>query len=542
MATPTITIKFDLDSTSSSFKKFVLTDTTNWPSLGYAAADVKGYFKLTYPDGTTRTGNFTTPDTNGATPDFVFDTLAIPNTTAGGYLLGGYTFQYYAQVDDGVNPVVNLNTAVQSYSFCPDKVIDTTTGKIKSVDLQHEIDCVCNLVTLTDKQDYGTFTTLTRLLTLHPPSIAAEADKTSTGKTLVYQFTWVNAAYEFYADNLVTYVSSNVTVSIRMSANVPKIINCDYDLCALTNCILSFINTQVLAIQNNNALTPTQVANGQWLLLQWQALNNALTCGQNKKVETLYDDIKAWLAIAVPGCDCGCDGEDGVPKKVDPYCAGSASVTVYTFQATYPVTVTVDGSVVTYALDADWVATVTALYLTVLTSLDSSVALTDTGNVGGTRTFDLSVLQTLAFTLQIDYAGSVPLDFTVTNAVTRGNKYNNDPAVWTVDTKQAYATLSDLEALPAVFKISGFRTTTLLSGTLPDKVQITSTEIKYLSDPSPGVAGEFEYQKLVDLEVVGKDADNIYFRLVYHILGTVVSMDEFVANIDYIKMDFLISE
>ncbi len=68
------TVKFDLDSESATFQKFVLTNTTTYVDATLA----KGYWKVEGPMGVVYLGTIGSPDFDGSDPDWVLDTVYYP--------------------------------------------------------------------------------------------------------------------------------------------------------------------------------------------------------------------------------------------------------------------------------------------------------------------------------------------------------------------------------------------------------------------------------------------------------------------------------
>jgi hypothetical protein len=116
MQNPTLSVNFNLDNESGTYKYFNFTNTTVWTD-GYDAANAIGYFKVTYPDGNLRIGSFDTPDVDGA--DVTYDGLLIPTVTNGGFMVGMYTFQLFIKYDNGVDPVEYFESAISSFLFDP---------------------------------------------------------------------------------------------------------------------------------------------------------------------------------------------------------------------------------------------------------------------------------------------------------------------------------------------------------------------------------------------------------------------------------------
>lgn len=83
-------VQFDL----SGSPKLVLTDTT--PYTGSEAEDIVGYFELTYPDGITRTGNYTSPDVEWDGSELPAFEFSLRLDSQQNVQRGQYVLTYYA--------------------------------------------------------------------------------------------------------------------------------------------------------------------------------------------------------------------------------------------------------------------------------------------------------------------------------------------------------------------------------------------------------------------------------------------------------------
>ena len=521
--TPTFSVVFDYDSASATFKKWILTDTYDYVGDGVALTDVVGFFRITSPLGLYYQGVVSPPDID-ADISLVFNTLAIPYAQSSPYrmLLGEYTFQYSVVILG-----VQYDSAVITFELCPPTTVVATNGLIQDACLTVEINCFCQKITLTDETVYGDTSDLDRSITLHPPSIASEADTVVTGPLLEYIFSWVNSGYEFLLDSLAEYTEGVVIVNIRLQYQKYQVVNCGKMSAKMAECMIRFVEYFHRNANNTgfaNTMAFRNLLNDTVAVINlYNGYTAALQTGNWTKVESLHTLLESIMQTYI-SCDCGCSSD--VPAFVDPYCGVAGSATAYSFSGTAPVDVDVSGNVVTYSLSPAFVALVYSLLIDALASSDGSVSISSS-ILGSTKTWQLTVKNSFAFRALIEYTSGSNLSVTVSNETRQGSRY---VAALPANAVQAvgypFASAAALEAADAVFYVEGFLTT---PGVVTDKVdlsemliQLSGAAVDDYTQPSPF---------MVEL-VTGPSATKIFFRLVDAVDGEPVSMDRFVNEVE----------
>jgi hypothetical protein len=537
MQNPTLSVNFNLDNESGTYKYFNFTNTTVWTD-GYDAANAIGYFKVTYPDGNLRIGSFDTPDVDGA--DVTYDGLLIPTVTNGGFMVGMYTFQLFIKYDNGVDPVEYFESAISSFLFDPcSGIFDNCTGLVKKACGKLTTNPFTQVLVWKDTTGYCAPTTITRSLSLkffdgngdavEPPAI--------NSPTLTYSYTWANVAYTFYINTLVTYVTDNVTVTIRVNLTYGYTIPAEYNLCSLINCYIAYVDSffnRAAKLGGANLMPSTDYSDYIWLTGTVQALYQVIYCtGKESKAMSYYDDIKQFLAIKVPGCHCGCV-DSTTPVQITPY--NPATPTTYTFEGIDQIVVTVDESNhVTIGLDEDYLALLNALIAAgpaePITSTDGSVT------VSGS---DLSIRNHMSVIVDIA-PNAWPVTFTQSNFNRSGNYFKatiNLKMVKGAD-NSVPANLAEYKASDFIIYINDFLTTALPGDSVvPDKIDIHCVQI--IMADSDGTS-DLSYPVDVVPELCGRDAAGFYLRLVDRTDGLIISGDRAVNTILSIKLTLKIN-
>jgi hypothetical protein len=231
-------VKFDLTGTP----KLVLTDNTAY--TGNVAQGITGYFELTYPDGITRTGSYTSPDItwNGsALPPFEFP-LRLDSEQK--VLRGQYILKYYAD----------------HASYTPTTITRTFDWEYEEIDLTltEDFNVFTPALFYRDQTNYAqanyTKTTQTWAWTAVVGSVGSPTPGTTADFNLIIGGSYYDALYtiSFQTDILYTHqtyswltVSERYTDSISTSADTPcspnALISCLNDLkdeldAAVNNC------------------------------------------------------------------------------------------------------------------------------------------------------------------------------------------------------------------------------------------------------------------------------------------------------------------
>lgn len=539
MQNPTFTINFNLDSESATYGKFNMVATTVWTD-GYTAANADGYFKVTYPDGNIRIGNFDTPDITGTPLDLTYDGLAIPTVTGGGFMVGMYTFQLFCKYDNGVDPAEYFESAITSFNFSPcSGIFDVCTGKVKPACGKLTANPFTQVLIWCDKTPYCSPDTITRSLSLKffdGEGTAVEPAAVNS-PTLTYSYEWVNVAYTFYINTLVTYVTENVTVTIRVVLTYGYTLTSDYNLCNLINCYVSYVdsfNNRANKLGGAALMPETEFSDFVWLTGVVQALFQVIQCtGKESKAMAYYDEIKSFLAIKVPGCNCGCV-DSTTPTVITPY--NPAVPGSYTFEGENNITVTVDESNhVTIGIDNEFLAQLILLIdggpVEPITSEDESVT------VDG---WDLSVRNHMSVTVDVD-PNDWPVVFTQANFNRSGTFYKSSINFKIVKdaTNAEPANLTEYKDNDFIIYINDFLTTPLEEdAVVTDKIDLHSVQIVMTES---GGSTDLSYPTDVVMEICGRDDAGFYVRLVDKADGMIVSGDRVVNTISTIKITLKIN-
>lgn len=528
--TPSFTGNFNFDSQSADFGKLVLIDTNPYAAAGYTPANVKGIFKITNPAGVVfyqGDVTYSSPDTNGSgTPDWVHK-QSIPMISATGYMLGDYVIEYSIKIAG--EPDEYYSTSVTYTLAPPETVIDPISGEIQDGVLTSELQCFCRQIILTDETDYGLTTTKTRLITLHPPSIAGAPDATTSNLSLTYVFNVNYASYEYHLNTLVTYVTGAITVTVRITAHQYQIVRCNKLSALLMDCYSRYAQAFFDTISDNGGKIDlswfSDLLQLNTYLLKYTA---DMQIGNWSAVDATYDFMTALIAKRIT-CPCTCDDQTEA-TLIDPYCGVGGSGTSYTFLSDGIVTVSVVGTVVTYGLSAAYTSKIDSLLIDALSSPDASVTIS-ASVVGSTKTWSLSVKNHLAFNVKITNTVS-GFDLTVTSSdvVKQGTRYASGFPVLNTDIQMSgypHASLALLDATYAVLYIKNFLASAPGGGAdVPDKIDV---DIRSLLRPA---ATETDYSQPnpYRLELQHSDNTGIYVRFL-NIYGYPVTISEFRANV-----------
>ena len=531
MSAPTISINFNLDSESADFQKIVMEDITDWTAEGYTEADMRGYFVITFPDGTQRVGSTGTPDIDWSAPTVEFK-QAMAAVIGAGVQVGMYSIVYNAFV---VGAPATLITATKTFNFQPyDGVFDCVTGQVKSPDYEIEVDCFDLIIRGNNTTDFGysagvTGSSISHQTTLHYPDISGTADLVVASVSISSAFTWVFAAYEFTFDSLVTYFldgasEPDLTVTIRVKQSVPYVVKCDVDLCATIDCysrFVTYITDQASAYGSMYALPSTMLGDFIRANALFQLVVQNQRCGNYTEAADQVLELEAILKKYISNCSCACKNT-GKPKQITP----PTALALVTVNHTYPVVTTFAAGVLTIGLDAAFLALVASLTNAVLQSTDESIGMSSSLS-GITRTWTLLGVQYLAFKVRIQYT-AFPITYTVSQLSKRGKNWN---AGTPVIANAAAANLAALRALMAQFFVTGF-TAAAAATPLAEKVFVDSIEIK----PRSGATATEPAQ--VCLEVFDHSA-RVALRLIDVVDGLPVSMSRFIDDIEYMDFNLL---
>ena len=455
-------------------------------------------------------------------------------------MLGTYTLEYFIKIAGA--PDVYYSTSVTYLFSPPTTLVDATTGEIQNGCLDYVNNSFCQKITLTDVTEYGTYTTLARTITLHPPSLTGDPDATTNNAVLEYAYTLINAGYEYLLSSLVTFVSGYITVEILITDYEYQIVKGSKFSADLVNCFTLYAQDYNDYVSNNGGrLDNSRVIDMQTLLIYFTEYTTNLQLGNYTRVDQLYDLIMALINKRMV-CPCACNTDQ--PTFVDPYCGvGGGGGTTYTFLKTDPVTVTIVGTTITYGLDAAFVTKVNSLYIDALASSDGSVTITSS-IVGSTKNWDITVKNNISLNVLILPPGGTDMQVTSSGLVRQGNRYASGFPVLNTDIQfrnYPHASLAALNADLAILYVKNFLTTEPSPGTdISDKIDI---DIKNLLRTGITEGSAADYSSTFPYKMQIKTVDNEGFTVqFYDNYGLPVTIADFLSNVQSLTLNIKINQ
>lgn len=378
MATISFTTKFSLNTTP---KKFVFIDITNYAGQGISVNDVNGSFTIVDPQGTTIYNNTTyTPggsdiNISGSTTNQT--TIPLPFLNNGDPEPGTYTITYTVYNSNLAVYYTQVNTYTFSYTS-------------PTVSLSDQVDCAAPYLTCNDLTNYivgGITPTNSRTLTLQPPANSGGATITNTTSSFITTSTFYTGMSSFTNTSILTYTFSDGLIVLDTVTGT-KSITVDCSFICLLYCCLRAINNRLNSYQNTNSVKYAETKD-EVLLIGWklELLEKAVACGKQDDANSLLAEIKT-----IANCQDDCSCTDSTPRLVTGLGAGPAiNVVVVSGGAPVVVTPNTVNGVTTYTitLSPSFIATVNNFYNTLVVATDSTVTVTDSGVVGGVRTFSV---------------------------------------------------------------------------------------------------------------------------------------------------------
>jgi len=301
------TIIFDVDKNSPTYGKWLFTDTTDYTALGWNINDVVGWFTINYPNGNGYSGSQLTPDIsvgNGSN-----NSISIPQDANGQWLQGTYSFTLNLF---NLALTQTINTTI-SYKYCP----PFKFGLGDEGTISAQTDCFQYRLGITNKTNYGTPTTKTELITLYPPQPLIDNNTatavTSNSSSLLYVFGYTGT-YVATVNTLVAYVSGNVTVSGRVTADKEISVQCSLNICNLIACYNDKLRKLTHQISKggylesvDNALKTDMLMASFYLL----AYKENAACGNYDKATDDYNKLAKVL-----NCDCNCGDKNKISDDI----------------------------------------------------------------------------------------------------------------------------------------------------------------------------------------------------------------------------------
>lgn len=419
ITTPTIRNDFNL---SAAPPDWLLTDTTDYTTFGLVAANVKGNFKLTAPNGIIHDNtNFATPDTDLGAGDDDY-TQALPLDSNNEVLEGTYAWQYTIQVtrnltnvdqgnrafsiggnrvddivqagtitidgstgNDGTytvsgTPIFNgVDTVITVVEAIPSAIVDGTlvyllvnTGTFNycfeepTVSITITIDCPSSQLESKDESNYTATCGSTQLIpvsitrthtVIYPQGIQPQpANIVSSADTITVTPIYTKAWQTTISTDLVYQNSDGLFINVTVTGQRTAIVDCDVNLCALSDCLQVLVNNYKIALRENYAT----VARSQEFVMKaygyYMLYSIAIACGEIDEACVYLAELKALVAAA--GCTCSCGSNSADPIQVVPIYGisggtGNTSVVTTTLNGITVSAVTV-GTTTTYTLSLDY--------------------------------------------------------------------------------------------------------------------------------------------------------------------------------------------
>lgn len=441
MATISYTTTFDLTGTP---KIFTFEDTADYVGQGIALADVNGVFSITSPSGVVIYNNTDYSNVGCDIRNSVSRqnqlVIQLPLAADGFPEVGVYTIVY--SVYDTNLAVYSTATNTYTYEYTRPEVVITQT-----------VDCVSPLFTSTDATNYVVNATspssLIRQHILQFPLGSGLANLTSASSVITAGFE------EFANGNQATQITTSLSYTFddglivvdSITGAQAVTVDCTY-ICAVY-CGLRSVEQQMAAAECN----PAEYSRLTMLFAQLMALAQlaklAIECGKPEDV-TGYLDRMREIGNFTDDCSCG-DSEAGLVTGLGG--AGNTTV-VESGDAVVIVTPVVVGSTTTYTvtLSTGFIASVTGHYNTIVLPGTNVTSVTDSGIIGGVRTFTVNGLP----------AGDATVPVTL---------HNNTTAVTTT------TLIAGMQAMQAVYNLP--------AGTLADGESI---EVIGIFNPSTSTA------------------------------------------------------
>lgn len=380
MATISFTTQFNLSSTP---KKFVFVDTSDYAGQGITTSNVNGCFKITSPSGIVIYNNVdfsnsgcdvrvsvsTTNQTTISLPIGI-DSLVEP---------GVYTILYTVK-DITASPVFYTVTNSYTYSYTS-----------PTVGINQTINLVVPLFTSIDTTSYpiaGATYTLTRVHTLYYPvgSAGAGSPTISSSQTIPVSV-FYNGTQTTSISSTLTYTFSDGLMVHDIVTGSQEILVNDYDICTMSCCIRS-MEEQLAAFKLTDTAQYNLLLPQFNLVMAYVGLINlSIECGLTTNIPGYITTIQT-LTHCTDACSgCSDEGSQVVGMGItnlDVVVAAGTGISVT------PVTV---GSTTTYtvSLGSSWITLINSLYNTVVAA-GPGVTVVPSGPVSNTITYTVSSL------------------------------------------------------------------------------------------------------------------------------------------------------
>lgn len=374
MATISFTTQFNLSTTP---KKFVFVDTSDYAGQGISTSNVNGCFKITSPSGIVIYNN--TDFSNSGCDVRVSVSTTNQTIISLPLLLGvvepGVYSIIYTVKDITSSPV--FYTVTNSYTYlyvapvvCISQIVDEATPLFTSIDT-------------TSYPIAGTTYVLSRVHTLYYPwtSAGAGSPTISSSQTIPVSVFYNGTQTTTIASTL-TYTFTDGLVVYDIITGSQEIVVSNYDMCSMLCCVKTMaeqLETYKLTdtAQYNLLLPQFNLVMSYRGLIQW-----LIECGQTSNILVYINLIKE-IAHCTDACsDCGADGTQVIGMGIT-----NLDVVVEEGVGT-SVTPSVVGSTTTYtvSLGSSWITLINSLYNTVVTP-GYGIGVTASGIIANVQTY-----------------------------------------------------------------------------------------------------------------------------------------------------------
>ena len=416
MALTTVNVKTTFDYTSSP-KKFIFVDLSDYAGQGIALTAVAGVIKVVSPTGATiyNNTNFNSPDINPDVSLTNSTTINLPLDSSGAVLQGDYTITYTVRV--------NPTSLISSYDVSIEK--ETTHAYTSpTVSLAISANLVLPSMTSTDNTSYTRTNsagspvtpTIVRDHRLFYPPTTGAASINGTGSTVTTSTVYGLAGSSLqYSSELVSDLTYNFGNDFYVLDEVEGVdtfdLNVDRNLCNIYCGMRSLYQnwtTYKGTTRGDELLSKIQKVAALALIAQ-----TAIDCGKSDDVSAYFSSITDLGGIN-EDCNCG----DGTPTLL--VGLGGSGTVVVAEGSGIDVAVSVSGTTTTYTVSIES-ASLTKLnnsYNSSVTPGDG-ISVTVTTDSDGNKIYKVINTSTMPNVLAVEYT----MDFTTTAVptITRNN-------------------------------------------------------------------------------------------------------------------------
>ncbi len=368
------------------------------------------YYEVVGPLYVVRPADFNTPDgvLDIGTPTAAMPNVNVPLNSDGTYQEGSYIIRFY--VEDQANP--GVYDIVETSGFVLDILKQGDTSCRLQTTIGFEVNCYCYNIKVTDETNYAAkgATLISRqmdiILPTIPPATTPPAPIQTTDPTVTFTFDYTNVSYtvNLYPIYESYDVPNNVTVREDLPSTLTQLVKCDFNLCALLQCI----NTKLCAIEKKakefggESRLPQQDLDTVLLINQYLNMLEAFrACGNFYMMDKYYKKLQELLH-----CDCGCaDGNTSIPTAVNPACSSGNPSAILTVIGNAPILVSQIAQTAIISIDPIWLANLSNTLNTLLSDITT------------TTPAYLGITTPSPGVRQIDFLGVWTAYTTLTNAV-----------------------------------------------------------------------------------------------------------------------------